>query len=205
MAGRSGSKDHDRMRSVRLNRLWPAMAVAAALAGAAAPTIASADVLWTVNGTFDDGGALTGTFEVDQYGYLIDAALTTSAWTVDDITRPAFTYTLINSFIATGVDLDNYYVDFQPGYQADLHVQFTDPLKAPEADNVIIGGEQGPSYECKDSFSCFVPAYGPTRYLDGFASSRGTAVPEPAAWALMIVGFGMAGGLLRARRRTALA
>jgi hypothetical protein len=30
------------------------------------------------------------------------------------------------------------------------------------------------------------------------------AVPEPASWALMIGGFGMAGGMLR-RRRTAVA
>jgi hypothetical protein len=190
------------MTFANLRRMAPlAISAAAVLAAALAPTIASADVLWTVNGTFDDQGTLTGTFEVDQYGYLVDAALTTSAWTVGDITRPAFTYTLNNSFIATGVYLGDYYVDFQPGYEADLHVQFTDPLKTPEANNLIIGGEQGPSYECQDSFSCFVPAGGPTRYLDGFASSSGTAVPEPAAWALMIVGFGMAGGMMRARRR----
>jgi hypothetical protein len=30
-----------------------------------------------------------------------------------------------------------------------------------------------------------------------------SAVPEPAAWALMIMGFGMAGGMVRARRRVA--
>lgn len=30
-------------------------------------------------------------------------------------------------------------------------------------------------------------------------------VPEPAAWAMMLLGFGAAGGLLRMRRRTALA
>jgi hypothetical protein len=31
----------------------------------------------------------------------------------------------------------------------------------------------------------------------------GVAVPEPASWALMIMGFGMAGGLMRAKRRQA--
>jgi hypothetical protein len=30
-------------------------------------------------------------------------------------------------------------------------------------------------------------------------------VPEPAAWTMMLVGVGMAGGALRARRRTAAA
>lgn len=32
-----------------------------------------------------------------------------------------------------------------------------------------------------------------------------TAVPEPAAWALMLVGFGLAGGAMRLRRQVALA
>ena len=32
-----------------------------------------------------------------------------------------------------------------------------------------------------------------------------TAVPEPATWALMIIGFGGAGAMLRSRRRRALA
>jgi hypothetical protein len=39
---------------------------------------------------------------------------------------------------------------------------------------------------------------------DNFAGKVG-GVPEPASWALMIVGFGMAGGLLRTKRRSALA
>jgi hypothetical protein len=30
---------------------------------------------------------------------------------------------------------------------------------------------------------------------------RDAAVPEPATWALMILGFGMAGGAVRSRRR----
>ena len=38
-------------------------------------------------------------------------------------------------------------------------------------------------------------------YLDDITIS--TAVPEPATWAMMILGFGMVGGLLR-RRRTAV-
>ncbi|PZQ59507.1 MAG: hypothetical protein DI570_15830 [Phenylobacterium zucineum] len=34
---------------------------------------------------------------------------------------------------------------------------------------------------------------------------RSAAVPEPATWALMIAGFGMAGGMLRRRTRGAFA
>ena len=36
----------------------------------------------------------------------------------------------------------------------------------------------------------------------GFSATL-TAVPEPATWALMIVGFGGAGAMLRSRRRVA--
>jgi hypothetical protein len=39
--------------------------------------------------------------------------------------------------------------------------------------------------------------------FDGLAG--GVAVPEPASWAMMIMGFGAMGGLLRSRRRLALA
>ena len=40
-----------------------------------------------------------------------------------------------------------------------------------------------------------------------FAPNNSTfaAVPEPASWALMIVGFGALGGMVRARRRAAVA
>jgi len=37
------------------------------------------------------------------------------------------------------------------------------------------------------------------------ATLTGTAVPEPATWAMLIMGFGMAGAALRSRRRTSVA
>lgn len=37
-----------------------------------------------------------------------------------------------------------------------------------------------------------------------FDNLAGTSVPEPASWALMIMGLGVAGGMLRAKRRLAL-
>ena len=41
---------------------------------------------------------------------------------------------------------------------------------------------------------------GPAFYVGGSRVSLGVAVPEPAAWALMIGGFSLAGGALRRRR-----
>lgn len=43
-------------------------------------------------------------------------------------------------------------------------------------------------------------------YLDGFGAAPpppGPGIPEPTAWALMITGFGMAGGVMRRRRAAA--
>ncbi|MDB5423700.1 MAG: hypothetical protein JWQ29_1116, partial [Phenylobacterium sp.] len=39
------------------------------------------------------------------------------------------------------------------------------------------------------------------QYGLGTAVDRDSTVPEPASWALMILGFGMAGGMLRRRER----
>src|ERR1700744_1833699 len=88
------------------------------------------------------------------------------------------------------------FVDFQPLYQNDLRLQFTNDLSVPGGINPIV---IGPSYECVNSWNCGTLQDGPTRYLvSGSASARivpDGSVPEPAAWALMIVGFGMTRGL----------
>ena len=49
----------------------------------------------------------------------------------------------------------------------------------------------------------FISAFSDTEYSEDFAPAI-AAVPEPATWALMLGGFGLAGMTLR-RRRTALA
>lgn len=140
-------------------------------------TSAKADVVWTVNGTFDDGATLTGTFTTNVYGFLLgDYSLTTTA----KGPFTAFTYNSSDSYFSNGT----FYVDFQPGYQQDLHLEFSDSLSVPNLNNPIVGN--GASFECQGSFSCFIPAGGEVRYIDsGFAS----AVPEPATWAMMLMGF----------------
>ena len=171
------------------------LACAAAAAGCLAitPSAANADVTWLVNGTFDDGTTVTGTFDINVYGYLESADLKTETKGV----FTGFEYTTASPiYIATGVT----FVDFQPSYQSDLHLTFADNLGVAEADNPIIGGEMGPSYECQGSYSCYVPSGGNTRYIASGSASAG-AVPEPETWALMISGFGLAGAALRGRRR----
>jgi len=156
-------------------------------------TTAKADVVWTVSGTFDDGTTLTGSFTTNVYGFLEDNySLTTQS----EGAFTGFTYNSSDSYFSNGT----FYVDFQPGYEQDLHLVFADSLSVPNLNNPLVGG--GPSYECQGSFSCYIPAGGPIRYIDaGFAS----AVPEPATWAMMLLGFlgmGLVGYRRSARRAT---
>jgi hypothetical protein len=189
-------------------RMAPAAACAAVLAGLAAPTIASADTHWLVSGVFDDGGTLSGYFDINVDGWLDGYDLTTAAGTIEG----GFDYTPLTSYFANGT----FFVDAEPGYFNDLHLEFADPISAPVADNPIVS-DGGASYECVQSWSCYVPNGGVTRYLTGGSATAGSSIvadlrdepiniPEPGMWLLMLTGFGGAGAMLRqARRKVRLA
>ena len=147
------------------------------VAAAAVPTAAQADIKWVVTGTFNDGGSVNGFFNINQYGYLDGYDLTTTGGTL-----PGVGYTPANSYFSNGT----FYFDAQPGYQGDLHLEFLDDLGIGVANNPILGGNPGPSYECQGSYSCFDLQGGTTRFIaTGFAA----AVPEPAVWAMLCLGF----------------
>jgi hypothetical protein len=153
---------------------------------------AKADIVWTVNGSFIGGGTVSGTFTLDVYGFLENNfSITTTAGGGFS----GFTYNASDSYYSNG----NFYVDFQPGYIQDLHLAFVDSLLVPSANNPISGGLGGPSYECVGSFSCYTqPSDGAYRYIGtGFAS----AAPEPATWAMMVLGF-LGVGFLAYRRQS---
>jgi hypothetical protein len=145
------------------------------------PSAATADVTWRVNGVFDDGTALTGTFAINPYGFLDTAALTTAA----QAPFAGFTYTPANSSTGTTPTA----IDFQPGYTSDLHLVFAANLSHPGTNNIVSG------YECIGSYSCFQAAGTVRTLVSGVAT-----VPEPASWALLTLGFAVTGGVLRARR-----
>lgn len=182
-------------RLMRLSRGVVAVIAAVVAAGtlAAMPSAAKADVTWLVSGTFSSGGTVSGSFNINTYGYLSGYDLLTTAG--DGFS--SFDYTEQNSYFSNGT----FYVDAQPEYQGDLHLEFVGDLSVPVANNPIVIG--GPSYECQGSFSCYVPTDGAIRYITGgFASA---AVPEPAIWAMMLVGFGGLGVALRGQRRKLVA
>lgn len=150
------------------------------------PAAASATVYWRVNGVFSDGTLLSGTFAINQYGFLSAASLTTEA----NAPFTGFTYAPGNSSESNGAT----YVDFQPSFQSDLHLVLANDLSHASVNPIAAG-----SYECQASFNCYNATGGHTRYL-----TSGTAtVPEPASWALLGAGFAAVGGAARRLRRAA--
>jgi PEP-CTERM motif len=212
VAARSLKEQAKIMNLHNFRRVAPLALCALALAGA---TAARADIQWTVTGTFDDGATLSGYFDVNMYDQFSDFDLKTSGGSVVGSQEYKFGADGLSSWSQPD------FVEFQPFYQADLHLGFALDLGAVAATNEILisGPTPGPSFECIDSFNCDT-YQGPTHFLtsgsatglvipdindggngSGSDTGAGNGVPEPASWALMIAGFGMAGGMLRSSRR----
>jgi hypothetical protein len=167
-------------------------------------TLAKADVVWTLTDVpLDDGGLLSGHFSINVYGFLNpDWQLTSSGGT----TLPGALYLpVINSVDVTPTTVGL----LPPGnpYEGILFLTFQNALTVASAHNNIIGGHLGPSYECV-GWLCD-PSLGPSgtiRYVLGQSDPGGdasfaSAVPEPATWAMMILGF-LAMGFVAYRRKS---
>jgi len=184
-----------------LKGLLAAVGCAAALATAAAPRDALADVTWFVTGTFDDGGKLSGWFTINVYGYLAGYDLLAAPGSA--VTAP-LEYTPANSYKNNSTSAPFYITawDKDPAYKGGLSLTFANPMITPTAVNPMVVGAGGPSWECRDSWTCPAGGVPVTRYLvDGRASTDQSLAPEPAAWSLMLLGFGALGVALRASRR----
>jgi hypothetical protein len=190
-----------------MKTLAATLTAAAALLAAASAANAGIDIHWVVSGTFDDGGSLAGSFDIDQYGFITDWDITTS--TLDYLRQPS------PGVFESGGNT-SHSITVGPDYQDYLLLSFVGALTALSNDNELKVSD-GTSFECIGSFNCPVtndPAH--TRFLtSGSAAGTQTSiaggpgggngnptVPEPATWALMIAGFGFAGAALRRRRAT---
>jgi hypothetical protein len=163
----------------------------------AAQASQAAIVDWTLsNGTFDDGGTFSGTFTFDT------AADTITTW---DITT------------TTGVGSTTHY---QPGSGFLYSNLASDGGSGPVFDStfLFLGAEfsltnlplSGPGFvdhlTGSEVFSAFIFPVSSHTVTDGQAVGvLAGGVPEPATWAMMILGAGLAGASLRRSRRAAVA
>jgi len=170
-----------------MKNLLFAVAAGAALM-AAAPFANAATVL---NFTFSpDGNSAvasfnssgTGTTFSDTYTFTLPAGFASTALTsaaVNGTTDTAFTSVAMNGTTLTTNSTGT--ID----EKSLIHVAVN-----PGANTLVVNGTSGGLYS----------------YGGNISFMRLTAgVPEPAGWAMMILGFGSAGAMLRHRRRTALA
>lgn len=168
--------------------------VAAGLAALLA-TSAQAAVTFNVNATLATqaglpAGTLTGTFTTN------DALSMVTAFDLTASAAGAFAGYRYMSGTATVTAqvLPSQYFQLDsvvPG--SELRLYFTTPLTT--AGTTIATNF---SYEAE-------PNSGANRLPTGTVTRQTAAVPEPASWAMMVVGFGAAGFLLRRRRRAEVA
>jgi hypothetical protein len=189
---------------VKLGVKLAAGAAALAMMLGAAQASQAAIVDWTLsNGTFDDGGTFFGTFTVDT------ATDTITDWNV----------TSSGVAFSSGPSGSTGTIAYQAGSPNDLAVDagggptfstvlFPIFLSVFNLTNIPLAGPGSVAHltgdESELAFGIF--PVGSHTVTDGQAVGvLAGGVPEPASWAMMILGAGLAGASLRRSRRAAVA
>lgn len=158
----------------------------AALAAAAfiVPASAQATVVFNVNGTFSNGATLTGTFSTD------DARSSITAVNLVSTLLGGATYT--DASKAASSVLPNFLQIKVNSPDRLLLLSFSPALSATGA---TIASN---SYEWQGNDHNFYLLSGS---VTAAAASTAAAVPEPATWAMMLIGFGAIGLAMRNSRK----
>ena len=164
-----------------------ALALVAAGAASAAQTITfgppAADGSFT--GTFGDTDITTATF-TDTYTFNMPTGV--AAGTISSI----FTTDKVNNIDFTSVTLDGTAFDINSTGQVEFR-SVNNVLVTSGPQTLVVSGKSGGA----GSYSGTLSFEGANPIVTGVGG-----VPEPAAWALMMLGFGGAGACLRARRKS---
>lgn len=161
-----------------------------AAASVASPSMAALALFDISDGTFSDGATFDGTFEYDP----VTKAFGSYSVTATAGNLPAITYTGANSGAYSGGGAGpNNFILFLDNGSRYFNFSFLSPLvEGTQAINVAS------SYDCNNC--------GTFRRVTAGSVSSVAAVPEPATWAMMLLGFGAIGASMRRRRRvTAIA
>jgi hypothetical protein len=188
-----------------------ALAAGLVLAGSS-----QAKVQWTITGgTFDDGGTFSGSFDISPgKDKVLDWNITTSPSSVNPVLGVTYApfYTIFPIAVSSGtasdaggwpkfdqntlVSLGGPPLDFQD------ELQLTNvPFSSPGGVTVSPLTGQETDAACNPVFGCGTPAV--RTITDGTAAA--VAVPEPASWAMLLLGVGAIGAVARRRRTTAVA
>lgn len=172
--------------------------LAAAACLALVPTAApAADVLWTLTGvTLDDGGTASGSFVYNADTQTI-GAFTISVQGGNTRTFPAFTW---NGTTANAV-IPDLFSGFNFVALTGTREFRVDPLGSLTNAGGTVALDLGSLYG-GDCFNCTPSRLVTAGSLVGRAVAG--AVPEPATWGMMLLGFAAVGAQFR-RRRTARA
>jgi len=148
---------------------------------------------YDITGTFNDGGTLSGTFTIDQYGFLIaptDIVTTTGSIMTGQL------YTLPPQPSPSGFQpittADS--VEFTYNYSPTLQITFEDALGSVAVDPFVL--TPALSFECVATTGTYCA--GPGR---DFLSGEATLTPLPATLPLFAGGLGIVGYLTGRRKR----
>ena len=181
-------------------------------------------ITWTLTSVpLTDGGSLTGTFSINQYGYLSGYNLITTisglGFGETYYSPPPVAPDINTTSPPTAGNVVTFFPNDAPATGA-LQLTFANSLSTPGIDNIIIG--TAASFECLGSYSCqftgqkdvFGYGGGPvysdlTRYVGegatSFADSPSLATPLPAALPLFASGLTAMGLFAWRRKRKAAA
>jgi hypothetical protein len=162
---------------------------------------ANAATYTLTNVGLSDGGLLNGSFSFNVYGGYLSYDLVSS-----DGSLPPESYNDAPGSVAPSASpfgaptvLDFFAVGTV--YTQELQLTFTGNVLA--GLGILVGGLEGPSFECDESYSCYIPSGGLIRYVDAnYGGGTVSATPLPAAIALFSGGLGLIGMIAKRKRRS---